>query len=264
LLRALDGNNISHLAWDAQKSEKPFFCPNCNNEVILRQGVIKAHHFAHKPPVCCVYGSGESEIHYKIKKQLYEYLNLQPNCKKCDIERNLITVRPDVSLYIDNIPVAIEIQKSNIDIRIIRRRMIEYNKKKISVLWIIPDKSPNMQYHDKENEYVHRAIEWETYLHALNYGKLYYWQDNNTVMAYHFSSFRIYKEESEWYDEYGNLQGAGGYHYYAKKLKRCSTNNKILYIEKDFIKNIHKEYSNNTIDIPECLIFKDKYDNWWK
>ena len=264
MLRALDKNDISYLAWDAQKSGKPFFCPSCNKEVILRQGEVKAHHFAHKPPVYCIYGSGESEIHYRIKKQLYEYLKLQPNCEKCDVERNLKTVRPDISLYVDNIPVAIEIQKTNIDIRTIKKRMMEYYKKKISVLWIIPEECPVMQYHEKENEYVHRAIEWEIYLHALNYGKLYYWQGNNTLMAYHFSSFQIYKEGSEWYDEYGDFQSAGGYHYYAKRLKICSSDNKCLYIEKDFIKNMHKEYSNSSIDIPECLIYKDKYGNWWK
>ena len=264
MLRALNKNNIGHLAWDADKKNKPYFCPNCQKEVILRQGAIKIDHFAHKPPIECIYGSGESEIHYRIKKQIYEYLNIKGNCEKCEIERNLETVRPDISLYIDKIPVAIEIQKSTIDIRIIKKRMLEYYKKKISVLWIIPEKEPSLQYHEKEDEFVHRALEWEVYLHALNYGKLYYWQGDNTIKAYHFDSFRIYKDASEWYNEYGDLEGAGGYHYYAKKLKLCTTDDKLLYIEKDFNKTFHKYYSNDNIDIPECFIFNDKFGSWWK
>lgn len=264
MLRALDKNNFGYLAWDAEKKNKPYFCPNCHKEVILRQGEIKAHHFAHKPPIDCIYGTGESEIHYRIKKQLYEYLKSQSNCEKCDIERNLETVRPDISLYINKIAIEIEIQKSTIDTRIIKRRMIEYYKKKIAVLWIIPDKSPTLQYHENEETFVHRALEWEIYLHALNYGKLYYWQGDNILKAYHFNSFQIYRESSEWYDEYGDEQSAGGYYYYAKRLKLCNTDDKNLYIEKDFIRNFHKKYSNSTIEIPECFIYRDNYTNWWK
>ena len=73
----------------------------------------------------------------------------------------------------------------------------------------------------------------------------------------------IYKKESNWYNEDGEEQSAGGYSYYAKKLKLCSTDNKILLIEKDFDKVFHKEYSNNRIDLPACFIYKDKYKNWW-
>lgn len=262
MLRALDKSGTSYLAWDAEKKNKPYSCPSCHKEVILRQGDIRIHHFAHKPPIDCVYGTGESELHYKIKKQLYEYLKLQSNCEKCEIERNLGTVRPDISLYIDKIPVAIEIQKSTIDIRIIKRRMIEYFNKKIYVIWIIPEKSPSLQYHEDGD--AHRAKEWEIYLHALNYGKLYFWQGDNTLKAYHFDSFEIHKKESEWYDEYGDFQTAGGYSYYAKRLKSINTDNKILYLEKDFVKVFHKEYTNYSIDIPDCFLYKDKYNNWWK
>jgi len=141
---------------------------------------------------------------------------------------------------------------------------MEYYKKNISVLWVLPEKEPSVQFHDKECEYVHRVLEWEKYLHALNYGKLYYWQGDNTLKSYHFESFKLFKEESEWYNEYGQLECAGGYHYYAKNLKLCSTNDKKLYIEKDFNKKYHKHYFNDNIDIPECLIYSDKYGNWWK
>jgi len=264
MLRALNRNNISFLAWDAIKENKPYFCPECKGEVVLRKGKIKIHHYAHKPPVNCIYGYGESEIHFRIKKQLYEYLMGKKNCKKCEIERHLGTVRPDISLYINDVPVAIEIQKSTIDIRLIKKRMEEYYKKKIAVIWIIPVNKPSLQFQEKEEVYVHRALEWEIYLHALNYGKLYYWQGDNSVIAYHFKALEIYKDYSEWYNEYGELQSAGDYFYYAKKLKLCSSDNKKLFLDLDFIINVHKAYSNSHLELPECYLYKDKYKNWWK
>jgi competence protein CoiA len=228
MLRTTDKFN-SYLAWEIEKSNTKFYCPNCNSEVILRKGKIRTHHFAHKPPINCIYGSGESEIHYRIKKELYEYLSKQSNCKKCEIERNLETVRPDISLYINDTPIAIEIQKSSLDISIIQKRMQEYYKKKISVLWILPDKEPNLILHKNENQQVHKLKEWERYLHAMFYGRVYYWQRNNILKAYKFEDFHIEKPLSEFYSEdEGEVVVEGGYKYKAKLLKIPYSNNRIL------------------------------------
>ena len=264
MLRALNKNEVSILAWETEKSEYPFFCPLCREELLLRKGKVKTHHFAHKIKTNCDYAHGESEKHYRIKKQLYEYLKDKVNCKNCDLERNLKTVRPDISLRINNIPVAIEIQNSAIDVKIIQKRMAEYTKMKIYVLWIIPQESPSLEYREKEKVYVHNIKEWEAYLHALNYGKLYYWQGDNSIKAYHFEALEIYKESSVWYDEDGDDHYSRGYNYYARTLKHCTTDNKILFIDKDFIPNQNKGFSKYHIEIPKCLIYRDKYNNWWK
>lgn len=260
MLRAIDSNNKSYLAWDAEKDIE-YLCPFCKNSLLLKKGQIRIHHFSHKPPVSCVYGSGESEIHYRIKKELYEYLSKQPNCNKCAIERNLGSVRPDVSLYIDNIPVAIEIQKSTLDISIMRHRMEEYYKKKIAVLWILPDNEPKLILHKNENTMVHRLKEWERYLHAMYYGRLYYWQGNNSLKAYKFKDFYIEKPLSEFYSEdEGEVVIEGGYKYKAKSLKIPHSNERVLNIAKDFKRIDKNEFKYKYITIPKCYIYKDIYE----
>lgn len=42
-------------------------CPECGRMVILKKGRIVTHHFAHKPPVDCAWGRGESHAHREAK-----------------------------------------------------------------------------------------------------------------------------------------------------------------------------------------------------
>jgi len=122
MIVAQNSEKIRCIAFETEKDKKPFFCSFCNNKVVLKKGETREHHFAHKPPTDCQYGKGESQIHYKIKREIYLTLKDHPNCSKCEIERILEGVRPDVSLYIGKVPVAIEIQKNRIDIDYIIQR----------------------------------------------------------------------------------------------------------------------------------------------
>jgi competence CoiA-like predicted nuclease len=54
-------------AWDQHKSDGPFSCPVCVEETILKKGTMKVHHFTHKPPITCEYGTGETERHRECK-----------------------------------------------------------------------------------------------------------------------------------------------------------------------------------------------------
>jgi len=194
-------NNIEGtkcISWETEKNEGPFYCPECNSEIVLRKGKVRIHHFAHKPPVDCIYGTGESEVHYRIKKELYEYFITQDHCKKCEIERRLKGVRPDISLFIHNQPVAIEIQKSTIPIDEIKKRTERYTKLGIAILWIIPGGYPNTSYHEKTGNDVHRIKEWELYIHSLYFGRVYYWVEVNKVRAIHFETLMLEKESAEW------------------------------------------------------------------
>jgi len=56
-------NNEKVFARNSVKQEAPFACPSCSKEVTIKKGDIKAHHFAHKPPVTCDHGMGESDAH---------------------------------------------------------------------------------------------------------------------------------------------------------------------------------------------------------
>src|SRR5215475_8649739 len=84
-------------ASDQWKSDGPFSCPLCVEETILKKGTMKVHHFAHKPPITCEYGRGETEQHRECKLTIYEGLRRHRRFRDVDIEKSMGTVRPDVS-----------------------------------------------------------------------------------------------------------------------------------------------------------------------
>ena len=283
MLRAFDKNNSDCLSWQAEKVNKPFSCPICRKEVVLKKGNIVKHHFAHKAKNACPYGNNETEIHYMIKINLYEYFKDKPNCRGCEIEKNFYTVRPDVFVYINDKPIAIEIQKSKIDVLMIMHRMNEYYKLNIAVLWILPEEEPftfveetqiDRQYKKAWNidtRYIfHRANTWETFIHILFDGKLYYWQKNNTLMAFHFRPYLVknsrylHYEKTDIIDKNENVKSNYGYHrYYSRYLRFISSDKRKLCIERDFKIIEKKETNYQNVEIPRCLIFKDKYRKWW-
>ena len=283
MLRAFGKDNNDCLSWLTEKTESPFTCPVCGKEVILKKGKIVRHHFAHKTRQDCPYGNNETEIHYEIKKSLYEYLQDKPNCKNCEIEKNYNTVRPDVFVNINSNGVAIEIQKSKIDVSLIMHRMYEYYKLGIAVLWVLPEKKPVTFIQETEIDKsfskiygfdtrctFHRATTWEAFIHILFEGKIYYWQGDNTLKAYHFKPYQnkndryLQYEDDKIIDVNENILTKYGYRrYYSRYYRRVSTNGKKLYIEKDFSPLLRKETEYQNVKIPQCLIFVDKKKKWW-
>lgn len=169
-------------AWEVERSEGPFLCFCCGQTVTLRKGEIKAPHFAHLPPVTCEYGAGESEAHRLCKIALYENLSAHPRVRKCEMERDLGTVRPDVSAYINDVPVAIEVQLSNLSLTKIRHRTIEYARKGIYVLWL-PLYTPALR------QELYSPRPWELWLEAAYFGTVYYWLDGLKIVPVHFRDY---------------------------------------------------------------------------
>jgi len=264
MLVAFDGNKQRHLAWETSKDSAPFLCPACNEQVLLRKGKIRIPHFSHKPPVSCKYGTGESEQHFKVKKAIYEALKDLPNCRKCEMERPMDSVRPDVSLYIDNVPVAIEIQKSTIDVREIERRVRAYSSLGVYLLWVIPESFASFTFREKEEAFVHKMKEWEKYLHALAFGRVYYWQREDVLRIYHFGELMIEKESASWFDSSGNEQYAGGYEYRAKTLRLISEAPKYVKISESFKKMDRTSFRAENWTIPASKIYVDTVEQWWK
>lgn len=54
--------------------EASLYCPHCQEAVIARKGVIKEHHFAHKPGSNCA-ATSESVLHYESKMYLHHLIN---------------------------------------------------------------------------------------------------------------------------------------------------------------------------------------------
>ena len=181
-IRELDGRKLG--AWEADKGDRPFVCFCCQRVVTLRQGGILAPHFAHRPPVVCEYGKGESEAHRRCKLAIYESLSADPRATKCEMERNLGTVRPDVSAYLNGVPVAIEVQLSTLPLARIAYRTGEYRRKGIHVLWL-------PVYHRALDQELYAPRPWELWLHALYGARVYYWLEGATILPVHFRDYFI-------------------------------------------------------------------------
>jgi competence protein CoiA len=122
------GDRQKVAAWDQQKSDGPFSCPLCIEETILKKGTMMVHHFAHKPPITCEYGRGETERHLECKLTIYDALRGHRRFRDVEIERSMGTVRPDVSGFMGEIPFAIEVQISALTMEQIIYRTREYVK----------------------------------------------------------------------------------------------------------------------------------------
>src|ERR1044071_9020644 len=133
--RKSDGNIVT--AYLESKRNAPFLCIDCNEEVILKAGRTKVNHFAHANPIACKFAEGESEEHRRCKMEIYEALKQLPHVRDVILENPLGEVRPDVSAYINGVPVAIEVQISSLSIETIMRRTIDYFRKGIYVLWLL-------------------------------------------------------------------------------------------------------------------------------
>jgi competence protein CoiA len=139
---------------------------------------MKVHHFAHKPPITCEYGRGETGRHRECKLTIYEGLRRHQRFRDVEIERRMGTVRPDVSGFMAGIPFAIEVQISALTMDQIVYRTREYAKKGIHVLWLALYQAAL-----EENRYSPRA--WERWVHAAYFGRIYYWVHGLEAVPYH-------------------------------------------------------------------------------
>jgi competence protein CoiA len=203
------------LAWDVTKEDAPFYCPACKAEVVVKKGRVKVHHFAHIPPTNCVYGSGESEQHRNAKVAIYNALSTHPDVTKLKLERYLQDVRPDISFFFKDTPVAVEVQISTLPLNEIDRRTRSYTNKGIYLLWISPYEK-SLQSGEK-----YSPRQWEKYIHAMYFGKVYYWLAGETLLPIHFDEHMLHVEYTEWYipGGDGDMDSAGGYDRYSKRYR---------------------------------------------
>lgn len=243
LTAAREGGGQKVAAWEVERSDGPFRCFCCRQVVRLRKGEIKAAHFAHVPPVNCEYGAGESEAHRRCKLSLYESLSADPRVRKCEVERDLGTVRPDVSAYISDVPVAIEVQLSNLPLQRIQFRTAEYARKGIYVLWL-----PLHGAELRGELYAPRP--WEEWLHAAYFGRVYYWLDGLRVQPVHFR------------DYYRRVRGrTRDYEQLARR--KVPIDGQAARITEDFRPVRRAAWSARHISIPPARLFMDAQPDWY-
>jgi competence protein CoiA len=263
-------NEFGHrkAAFESEKKNAPFYCPECRGQVILKKGRIKEHHYAHKPPFSCDYGSGETELHRKAKRELYFALSECPECSKCELERRLDGVCPDVSLYVREHRVAIELQRSDVTVDEIARRNLQYMRLGCFVLWIKPEVEFKTFFHlintetGSYKQRVYRPKQWEIYLHALYFGRIYSYFGGCSVVSYHFDKVRQYVPFRQWYDIDREEMEAGGYFKVLKSMKTLNFGQK-SHIVHDFQMRRRPTWKSENWKIPECNLWIDSQRKWW-
>lgn len=240
-IREQDGQKVG--AWEVDKKERPFLCACCHEMVTLRKGATRAPHFAHQPPVTCEYGTGESEEHRRAKIAIYESLICHPLVTKCEIERNLGTVRPDVSAYIGGVPVAIEIQLSNLSLNKIIYRTAEYARKGIYLLWL-------PVYKAELNQELYSPRPWERWLHAAYFGRVYYWLEGLTIRPVHFRDY--YVSVRGWTRDYQKLS-----------RRKVPLDGPLTVLTEDFQPIRRRAFSRESLSIPPSKLLLDKQPAWY-
>lgn len=230
-------------AWETERDQRPFLCHCCNQIVTLRKGGIRAPHFAHQPPVTCEYGTGESEEHRRAKLAIYESLLTHPRVMKCEIERNLGTVRPDISAYIDNVPVAIEVQLSSLSLDRIAYRTAEYARLGIYVLWL-------PLYATALKGELYQPRPWERWLHAAYFGRVYYWLEGLQIMPVHFR------------DYYASMRGRTR-DYQKLSQRKVPLPGRAVILTEDFKPVRREAWANRYISIPPSRLLLDKQAAWY-
>lgn len=119
------------------RKKQLFFCPACNERVVLKVGEVIVPHFAHiKNQSCDVFSEGETRAHLKGKHLLYNWYKKQSQPVLLEPYIRVIRQRPDLLLKQRQKYVAIEFQCSPIQSTYIRRRTKGYNRLNMDVLWI--------------------------------------------------------------------------------------------------------------------------------
>lgn len=190
MLSAWNQSGEDVLAEEVELSDGPFYCPACREQLILKQGRRIVAHFAHWPTASCEYtNEGESEEHRMAKREIRQALLQVPGVTDIRLERYLREVRPDVSFVVNGQMVAIEIQLSQLSPEKIEGRTKAYARRNIAVLWM-----PLFLMELLESRYAPKG--WERYLHAMYYGKVYYWFEGLLLQPVKFGTCLL---EPDWW-----------------------------------------------------------------
>lgn len=118
--------------------KKKWYCPSCQEVVIIKNGNVMCSHFAHKQKSdCSSFSENESKEHLLGKKLIAE------NCKKFGIPYELEAFLPDLKQRPDILVAnkyAIEFQCSPLSISRFKERTATYQDNGYQVIWILGEK----------------------------------------------------------------------------------------------------------------------------
>lgn len=257
-IRCSDSERL--LAWDTARGEQPFACPACGEVVILKRGRIRMAHFAHKPPVTCSFGAGETEDHRRCKQALYEGLLRHVGVEAVELEFPVGAQRADVYAVIRGMRVAFEVQVSTLTPDALEARTRGYARQGVSVCWMHPYTFDGISEGLNDGKYAPK--QWERWIHAANFGRCYYWTEELWVQPVHFERHRLEVELRTWHSSDGEELSAGGYSRVSRRY-RTPVAGDVAHLVRDFLPKARAPFVTDRMNIPSCTIYSDQQRPWW-
>lgn len=173
--------------------------------MILKQGRIVIHHFAHKPPISCEWGAGETVAHMNAKRAFRDSLRLRG--LRAEAEFVVDTMpgdrRADVMTWRshDNQILAFELQHTPVSLDEIESRATAYARARIAQIWIPFLRSEALDTATRERgglliaRYSPRPF--EKWVHGLHLGKMWMYdpREQNLWLAF-LQAHKIWVEET--------------------------------------------------------------------
>jgi hypothetical protein len=129
LIANSEGQQVA--AWRV-KAGDGYTCPECEEEVFLKPGVVIIPHFSHYPESSCGYGSGESERHMLMKVHVMDALQAVPDVR---YEAAVIPGRR-ADLALEKQKIAVECQSSRMTEEEWEARTRAYSTRGRNVMWL--------------------------------------------------------------------------------------------------------------------------------
>lgn len=122
-----------------RESER-FYCPQCEEQLLLKVGNYKIPHFSHRQQTACrsLFSEGETVNHLAGKQQLYSFFK---ETKRLDVQMEpymkALGQRPDLLVETRSRKIPIEFQCSNIPVSEVSKRTTGYKNAQMDPLWIL-------------------------------------------------------------------------------------------------------------------------------
>lgn len=115
-----------------------WYCPQCNEQLLLKVGQIISPHFSHRKGAICTsqFSEGETLEHLETKIKLYELFLRNQLPVQLEPTMHSLNRRPDL-LVTRNKPIAIEYQWSIISSEEIIQRTQDFKNSHYEVQWIV-------------------------------------------------------------------------------------------------------------------------------
>lgn len=209
-------------AKDATKGEQ-YFCPNCDQAVVLHKGQVRIAHFQHKKKGDCTHGVGETETHRQLKvafqKSWASRENVDPIIEKCVVGLNGSKRFIDVHIAKDRREFAVEIVHTNDDLREVADKNLWLMKRDIAPIWVSVVRERWVDEFEAKSQGLtieqYIPTEFEKWAHALGWGEVYIALPRGVVICGKMKKTLLYKSDSSYFDTDAReeIYNAGGpYH----------------------------------------------------